>query len=55
MSYEEERAELVMKAEEAMGVNNIQLSNDYMDKIEKLDAKHKETIEAEARLEELNK
>lgn len=55
MSYEEERAELVMKAEEAMGVNNIQLSNDYMDKIEKLDAKHKETIEAEARLEELNR
>ena len=40
MSYEEERAELVMKAEEAMGVNNIQLSNDYMDKIEKLDVTH---------------
>lgn len=55
MSYEDERAELTMKAEEAMGVNNIQLANDYMDKIDKLDAKHQETIEAQARLDEQNR
>lgn len=52
MTYEEERAELMTKAEEAMAVNNVQLANDYMNKIDKLDEKHKEMAEAEKRLEE---
>lgn len=52
MTYEEERAELMSKAEEAMAVNNVQLANDYMNKVDKLDEKHKEMAEAEKRLEE---
>ena len=55
MTYEEERAELISKAEEAMGVNNVQLANDYMNKVDKLDEKHAEMVEAEKRLEEAKK
>ena len=46
MSYEDERAELMSKAEDALEQNNAQLANDYMDKVEKLDAKQDEAIEA---------